>query len=70
MGEEKGRREPVWSEGRDHLVREEAEVSALEHAGSEVGHDWGCLEVEVSEHFVGSPSSKEANDVGVYLGTE
>ena len=58
------------SKGGHHLIWEEAEIAALEHAGSEVRHDRSCLEVEVSEHFVGSPLPKEAYDVRVDFGTE
>ena len=45
-------------------------MSALEHAGGEVPHDWLDLHSEVEEHLIGLPTTKEADCVGIDVGTQ
>jgi hypothetical protein len=52
----------------DQLVWYQCKVASGEHASREVTHEWSCLEMQITEHFVGSPSAKEADDVGVDVG--
>jgi hypothetical protein len=54
----------------DVLVRKEDEVATVEHFGGEALHESISLEVEVAQHFVGTPSADEADDVGVDVSTE
>lgn len=41
-----------------------------EHIVCEGGGERVSLDVEVAKHFIGSPSTKEANDISVNLCTE
>ena len=52
------------------LIGDQCEGAAAEHVAREVGHERGGLKVEVSEHFVGTPSAEEADDVGVDVRVE
>ncbi len=45
-------------------------MSVLEHGRGEVCNNRICLNVEVAEHFVGSPASEKTDAVRVYLGTK
>ena len=38
------------------------------HEGRDISHDRLCLNVEISEHFIRAPASKETDDVTVDLG--
>ena len=54
----------------NQLIWYQCEVTAMEHAAGEVGHEGSGLQVEVTEHFVGTPSAQEADDVGIDVGAE
>ena len=54
----------------DQLIWDQGEVTSLEHAACEVGHERSRLKMEVTEHFVGTPSAKKADDVGIDVGAE
>jgi len=45
-------------------------VAAAQHAGRKVFHEGLGLEVEVAQHFVGSPTTEELDDVGIDVGAE
>ena len=55
---------------RNRLVRDQCEVASCQHAACEIAHKRGSLEVEVTEHFVGLPSSEESDDVSVDIGAQ
>ena len=52
------------------MIWDQCEVTAMEHASGEVRHEGSGLQVEVTEHFVGSPSAQKADDVGIDVGAE
>ena len=54
----------------NQLIWDQCEVTAMEHAAGEVRHEGSGLQVEVTEHFVGSPSAQKADDVGIDVGAE
>ena len=45
-------------------------IIVVERFGYEWLHDWFSHEVEVLEHLVGAPSTKDFDDVGVKLGDQ
>ena len=57
-------------EAGDVLVWEECISTTCEHEAAKVIHDGSCLQVEVAEHFVRSPTPKQTDDVTVNLGTQ
>jgi hypothetical protein len=38
-----------------------------DHQARKAVHDGFCLQVEVAEHFVGSPPPKQADDVSIHF---
>ena len=52
------------------LGRREAEIAASEHGGREAVHDRVSLNVKVTEHFVGFPTSDHAEDVAIDAGAQ
>jgi len=54
----------------DQLIWDQCKVASSEHASSKITHEWCCLEVEVTEHFVGTPSAEKADDVCVNVGSQ
>ena len=58
------------SEDGDVLTGEKGEGTATKHAGREIAHDRLCLDMEVSQHFIGAPAAEELNDVGINLGAQ
>ena len=55
---------------RDVGVGRKRECSSLEHERGEVAHDRLCLQVQVPEHFVGTPTTEEADNVRIHLRAE
>ena len=47
-----------------------AELAAPDHGGGEVHHLGVRLEVQVAEHFVGSPATDEFDYVGIDVATQ
>ena len=56
--------------GRHVLPRLQGIVAAGQHFGGKVPHDRLCLDVEVTQHDIRVPPSKESDDIGVNIGTE
>ena len=54
----------------DFVVGMKDEVTVIEHAGCKITHDRGRLDVEVLEHFIGSPASKQSDDIRIDLCAE
>ena len=46
---------------------EHTELSALDHEGCEMHHEWIGLQMEVAEHFVGAPAADQFDNVGINL---
>jgi hypothetical protein len=55
---------------RDVRTRDEVVVTASWHEAGEVVHDWLCLEMEVTKHFIGPPAANQADDIGVNAGNK
>ena len=60
----------VWLVQGNFTVRMEGEGTSAKHTGSKIAHHRFGLDVEVAKHFVGPPTANEADQIGVYLGTE
>ena len=49
----------------DELIGDQRVVPMLQHAGGIVLHEVAILDMQVSEHFVGTPPSNEGDDFRV-----
>ncbi len=54
----------------ERVVSKQVEIVVEEHLVSEGGSERVSLDVEVAKNFIGSPSTKEVNDISVNLCTE
>eukprot|EP00980_Cylindrotheca_fusiformis_P008494 scaffold1805_cov104-Cylindrotheca_fusiformis.AAC.1 len=52
------------------VIGKKREVAAGDHAGSEMLHYWSGLDVEVTQHFVRTPTANQADAVSINVGAE
>ena len=52
------------------VVRKQVVLSSIEHYKGVILHERYSLDVEVSTHFIGSPSVNKTNDIGVNFAEE
>ena len=50
------------------MIRMKDEVAVVEHAAGEMAHDGLGLNVEITKHFVRSPSTEQPDNISVDLG--
>jgi hypothetical protein len=53
----------------DCVVWKKDVVAMGEHAFRKITHGRGSLDMKIAKHLVATPSSKQFNFVGIYLGT-
>ena len=54
----------------NELIWYQGEVPALHHTLREISHDGVRLAMQVPEHFIGAPTAKETNHIGVHFGAQ
>ena len=52
------------------LIGDQSIRTSCEHALGEGIHNWGGLEMQVSEHLVRAPAAEKSNDIGIDIGTK
>jgi hypothetical protein len=53
-----------------YFVGDKGKLTVLEHRWCDVSYNRVGLDVKVSEHFIGSPASKQANSVSIDISTQ
>ncbi len=51
------------------MVRNDCEVSMVEHRRGKVGDNRERLNMEIAKHLIGVPSAKEADAIGINAST-
>jgi hypothetical protein len=54
----------------DRFVRQKFVCSVVEHDGGEILHDWLCLHMQVTNHGIAMPSSKDSYQIEVHFTTK
>ena len=66
-----GRRGAPCASGLVHghdLIRNEGEITRVEHSCGVILHEFFRLDMKITEHFVGSPAPNETDDASVNVG--
>jgi hypothetical protein len=54
----------------DRCVRQKVVCSVVEHGGGEILHDWLCLHMQIANHGIAMPSSKDSYQIEVHFPTK